>query len=182
MWFWNVLFFDLGAGYIDKNSSSCIHDLCINFQKEITLKRKQSVQYLISTSVPIRRPFSPTAGPATGAAGPGEDGVEVASLSLTSSSACQLLFLTQGTEERTEVLTWLVLLVSFSLLGPDRFLQLFLWWSVFVVPLESPAVSLRLQLPSDGQRLSSSQLFRILPPSLPCCRPRSLCAGVPSAW
>lgn len=74
---------------------------CINFQKEITLKRKQSVQYLISTSVPIRRPFSPTAGPATGAAGPGEDGVQVASLSLTSSSACQLLFLTQGTEERT---------------------------------------------------------------------------------
>lgn len=37
---------------------------CINFQKEITLKRKQSVQYLISTSVFIRRPFS--LGPAAG--------------------------------------------------------------------------------------------------------------------
>lgn len=64
MWSWNVLFFDLGAGYIDKNSSSCIHDLCINFQKEITLKRKQSVQYLISTLVFIRKPFSAAAGPA----------------------------------------------------------------------------------------------------------------------
>lgn len=173
---WNVLFLDLGAGYIYKNSSSCtlmIYALTVlTFKKAFTLKRKPSVHYLNSTSVFIWRKDLHQQASCRGSMPSGKRGWGLLlspSLLPPPASCCFWGREHRKWPERSSHLT-----------GTMRwFLTLGAWW-IFkgFSPMEhfcgfsgdSLAVSLPLQLPSHGQCLSSSWLFPILPHFLLSCR------------